>query len=45
MDRNNKFVGREKNVSGKTGSINKVGSGRGKTQSQRGSSSGGPGGG
>jgi hypothetical protein len=42
MDRNNKFVGREKNVSGKTGSINKVGSGRGKTQSQRGSSSGGP---
>ena len=38
MDRNKKFQGREKHVTGGTGSINKVGQGRGKTQSQRGSS-------
>lgn len=40
MDRNQKFTGREKHVTGGTGSINKVGEGRGKTQSQRGSGGG-----
>ena len=40
MDRNQKYVGREKHVSGKTGSIDKVGQGLGKTHSQRGGSGG-----
>lgn len=40
MDRNQKFQGREKHVTSGTGSINKVGEGRGKAQSQRGTQGG-----
>ena len=39
MDRNNRPVGREKRVGSGKGSVNVHGSGRGKTQSQRGTSS------